>query len=292
MDFNSISIFLLGLIYGIIFSNELLPIGILIKVSIVFFLLSLFGFGINNVFDAEVDKLAKKSNIYSDGKISQKKGFWIHILIGVVAFLLSILWLDFSSTLMVVFWLLLFYIYSAPPIRLKQRAPFDLIINSVWLPFVFIFSFTLSESLSLVPLSLFISIFLYSCLCNISTLTRDFKADKSKKINSFAVWFGIKKTKILRTLVITALISSYIFFVCKYFLLSVLTYPVWIVGSVYIALFAILSKVRAVKKSSTKRLNNNNFNKICMIISIVLILVLIFIYHDASLIYFLNNTII
>lgn len=191
----------------------------------------LFGYGINDIYDFESDRKnpRKKSIInghvvYPKYKNTIKKIAFISLSPLIVSVILT-------KNLLTIFLSLVFiilgYYYSAPPIRIKERPPFDSLSNGLiygLLPFSL--GFSLSGSFTGFSIS-----YLWATLCiaavHAVSSMMDFKVDKKIRVTTFAIKFGQRNTAIFAFIIflLTFLLNQFSLIVQVYLMYcSIITF--------------------------------------------------------------------
>lgn len=111
---------------------------------ILFSFIVAFGLALNNIFDAKFDPKIFPDNPLSQNEISRTHAVSMTVVLLFLS-VLSILYVSKNIVMLTIFLvsLAIFIFYSCPPFRLKERAPFDMILHSAagpislsvgWLP--------------------------------------------------------------------------------------------------------------------------------------------------------------
>lgn len=156
---------------------------------------ALLTYGINDAYDVRADsKNPRKKNIVEGFSINQSDAEQIKKLapLAIVALVLSsILTTDIVNIVLMILFSLSMYFYSSPPFRLKEKPPFDSLINGF---FYFFAPFALGYSFG-APLSEIeprFALLLTTCAIGLHTLAAitDYEPDKKVNNNTIAVWLG------------------------------------------------------------------------------------------------------
>ncbi|MFH0949191.1 MAG: UbiA family prenyltransferase [Candidatus Aenigmatarchaeota archaeon] len=155
--------------------------------------LAMIGLNImNNVIDIELDRINKPSRPLVKGFVSLKEAKIFFISSFILSILISF-FIDFFASLFILLFIFLAYIYSAPPIQLKKYILSSNFIGSIEygaIPFLITWR-TVGGDLSLTFLLFFVlMIFVMAPIKDIE----DIKGDKIKKIKTFPIIIGEKKT--------------------------------------------------------------------------------------------------
>lgn len=198
------------------FSSPDLSILFFVELFLYSFPFCLFLYGINDIYDRDTDKENNRKtdgSVFLDGSLLNEdldgflKKYSFVLVIVLITFPL------FRQNLMhlmgVVFLLSFSYLYSAPPFRLKARAPLDSLSNSVIYilgPFLIGFSYT-SVSFQWIFV-LWMSLAMFAI--HASTTIMDYRPDKKAGLKTFAVRFGEVRTVVFSTFlfIILALVPS------------------------------------------------------------------------------------
>ena len=188
-------------------------------------LIAFSGSLLNNIFDKSLDVFSRKPTILIFKYIKEKEmkiNSIILLILGLILFLL----VNYKVFLIGVFIGILSIIYSAPPLRLKTKPPFDSIINSLILgPLPFLLGWIASNrniDLNTLIYTLIFYVFIKAFVL-IYTVT-DVKNDREYGIETTCTKIGIKTSLYLAVILFTvSLIASiYIFGLKSEFTISML----------------------------------------------------------------------
>lgn len=212
---------------GLITSGGQASIPAIIIMIFLSFPICLAGYGINDVYDYESDRInPRKKSV--EGHIVYKKDrkFVKKISLAMLSafFLSTLLMGNLSTTFLAVIFIFLAYYYSALPIRLKERPPLDSLSNGfVYFFLPFALGFSLSKSLYEIPIK-----FLWITMCvtaihSVSTMM-DFRVDKKVGDKTFAIKFGQRNTAAFAFMVflLTLLLSQFSFIFQTYLILCII----------------------------------------------------------------------
>jgi len=200
--------------FGLYFSGESLTLISLLQMVSFTFPLCFYAYGINDIYDLKSDKInPRKSSELHGAKITKADIQFIKrlsLFLIIIIFSISLLTKNIENIILTSLLIITAYIYSVPPIRLKEKPPLDSIINGigyVYLPAAIGFSY--GNSIIDIPVKAY---FLISCVIAIhafSTLA-DYKADSNAKQKTFAIRFGKMQTILFSLLIfmITAIFSG------------------------------------------------------------------------------------
>lgn len=160
-----------------------------------------FAFMINDVEDADDDAMdARKSkrNPVSAGRLSKKEGYIISLAVAVLAMLLyaslSFSALIFGSTLVI-----LGFLYSWKPLRLKGMPLIDIASHAYFLAGgILLTAHTAFAAFSVNSLLAFVAVYLISLAGDLYNEIRDFENDRKAKLRNTASIIGINTSKVLR----------------------------------------------------------------------------------------------
>jgi 4-hydroxybenzoate polyprenyltransferase len=190
-------------VLGVIVSGGLQSQGI--NVVIFFMMISVylgFSFAINDSFDAEVDQLNQsKNNPIATGEVEQSKAIFFSLILALSGVALST-WFGLTVFIFYLILVLLSLTYSAPPLRLKSRYPFDILSHGLYFgSFILLLPIFIFSSLNLELLLLAISIFWLSATIELHNHIRDYECDLKAGLRTTACVLGLENSeKIARIL--------------------------------------------------------------------------------------------
>ena len=151
--------------------SRILPVLLFVAVS------SIFGFVINDIADAGLDKMAGKlRNPVASGELSAVTAWTlVVVLLGVAT--LSIYLLEFLNRLLGIFVILLFVGYSFG-LRMKVRLGLDVVSHASWNATYGVMAYSVYRPLDLVGIGLVGMLFLLSMLAEIVNQIRDHDSDR------------------------------------------------------------------------------------------------------------------
>jgi 4-hydroxybenzoate polyprenyltransferase len=166
--------------------------------SFMFFLISTFfilafTFAVNNYYDIDTDKQNPRRaslNALASGAISKQTGKIILLLFILIPVLLS-LFITWMVFLFCVLLLLLMWMYSAPPLRLKSRPGLDILWHFTAFFGLILWGAYLAGSISHLSLLVAVSLGFYGCFAQIDNHIHDYPYDKASRSHTFAVWLGL-----------------------------------------------------------------------------------------------------
>ncbi len=186
-------------------------------------------FGINDIYDYDSDKQnpRKRPLILSVRDKELVKKFSLYISAALI--LSSVLTMNPQNVLGMILLLALSYSYSAPPVRLKERAPLDSISNGALFFVVFALGYSYGGDVWTIPFKIYL---VAACVMGIHSFgtVMDYITDKKAGHKTFAVLFG-KRTASAFALVVfvsailfsnieTAVIIYYFIYCSVLFLIS------------------------------------------------------------------------
>lgn len=185
----------LPLVYGLGLNASHAPLGVAAIIQIVLLTLpmNLFGCGLNDIYDYESDRHSSRRRAVwgavvrsEDRPLVQRAAFAMVPLI-VMGACITWNWTNIAATFSL---LLVAWLYSVPPSRLKERPPLDSLANGIG---YFFLPFTMGYSLNADPWSMPLKYYLLAlCVCGVHALATaaDFDADRAAGHRTLAVAFG------------------------------------------------------------------------------------------------------
>jgi 4-hydroxybenzoate polyprenyltransferase len=177
---------------GIVYSKAILSMPAVLEMALLTFPLCFITFGINDVYDYYSDKLNPRKNTYEGFVLKPKYHPFvikIALLMSTLLILSSLLTLNLGNIFSMILLLLTTYFYSAKPIRLKEKPPFDSLSNGLMILFAFFLGYSLGKSLlSIEPKIIMLGL----CVSGVHAYTTimDYTVDKKTKTRTFSVVFG------------------------------------------------------------------------------------------------------
>jgi 4-hydroxybenzoate polyprenyltransferase len=162
-----------------------------------FFILA-FTFAINNYYDIDTDKENPRRahlNAIASGKISKQTGLLLNFIFIVIPLVLS-LFFTVEVFVFCAFLILWMWAYSAPPLRLKGRAGFDILWHFIAFLALILWGSYLAGNISMINILVAISFGLFGVFAQIDNHIHDYPFDKASGSKTFAVWIGINKANI------------------------------------------------------------------------------------------------
>lgn len=198
---------ILWIVFPVVFYIGLLQSGASVSLeSIIIMLalsfpLSLAAYGINDVYDYKTDRKSKRKKGIQGYIVGPKDAPTVKIvsfLSAVVVFISFLLSQNILTILLGLVLIVLGYFYSALPLRLKERSPFDSLSNG-FLYFFIPYSMGYSMSGGLLGFPISSLIWLSLCVSMIHALGSivDYDVDKKAGLRTFAVAYGTRTTAII-----------------------------------------------------------------------------------------------
>ena len=227
--------FILGLTSLDLYDN-IIPLVVFLAST--FFIMA-FTFSINNFFDADSDRQNPRRrdiNAIASGRISKRNGSYLIILSAIIPLIVSFLF-NFQAFLFCGFLLILGWIYSAPPLRLKGRIVLDIVWHfTVFFSYV-IWGSLIAGSIGIINWFAALSIGAFSLIGQVENHIDDYEYDKDSGTKTFAVWIGIKRAKriliILSFIHLITLVPLIILCTLNYYVTIILTIILAILGFIF-----------------------------------------------------------
>jgi 4-hydroxybenzoate polyprenyltransferase len=189
-----------------------------------------FGYGINDIYDYKSDRRNPRKKGVEGYLVKPKNRKFVKklALILILPFIMLILLtLNLTSIFFAFFELFLGYFYSAPPIRLKERPPFDSISNGlIYFLLPYVLGFSIFKSILFLPIKVVWIGMSVAAIHAIGTMM-DYDVEKKLGIKTFAVAFGLRKTALFAFLIflIAFLFNRFgVVFQCYYIFLIFLSF--------------------------------------------------------------------
>jgi 4-hydroxybenzoate polyprenyltransferase len=163
-------------------------------------------YGINDIYDYESDRINPRKTLI-EGVMLEKKDHGTvkkaSFLFALVAMVSSLMTFNPFNMLSMVLLLFFSYYYSAPPIRLKNRPPFDSFSNGMLFLFVAMLGFSYGGTVFTIPLKVY---FVAACVMGAHSLTTvmDYSVDRKVGEKTMAVAFGKRAAALLSLTVFSA----------------------------------------------------------------------------------------
>lgn len=154
-----------------------------------------FGFTVNAIGDVRIDRFhdghSKDMNLAQQplvtDEISQKQA-WILVLVFLLDSLITAVWIGPLFFISIAVLNVLGFIYSIPPVRLKVRPGLDIVCNALIGVMCFVAGVALGGSI--MPLIVYMGVFLMAATFYIPTVVTDFDFDKRAGEYTSVVAFG------------------------------------------------------------------------------------------------------
>lgn len=210
-------------------------IGHLIQILVLFvyftFPANILIYGINDIYDTHTDLLNEKKKLYENTLETNDKRALLYVIFAtnIPFWIYAIIFLPLISNIFLIFFILLSWQYSAPPIRAKAKPFFDSFFSG--LLYIFPAGVSYATVYNRVPLFLpMLAGFLWSFAMHIYSAIPDINADQAADIQTSATILGKKNVLLICMLLysVSAIIAfMYIgFFVLPAWLLYV--YLLWL----------------------------------------------------------------
>ena len=185
----------LPLVYalGVYASHAPIDAAVVIQMLLLTFPMNLVGCGLNDIYDYESDRRSSRRRaiwgavVRGEDRPLVFRGAMLMAPLIVAGACLTRNWDNIGATvaLLIVAWL-----YSVPPLRLKERPPLDSLANGFG---YFLLPFTMGYSLNANPREMPLKYYLLTlCVCGIHALATaaDYEADRAAGHRTLAVKFG------------------------------------------------------------------------------------------------------
>jgi 4-hydroxybenzoate polyprenyltransferase len=185
----------LPLVYGLGLNASHAPLSALAIIQIVLltFPMNLVGCGLNDIYDYESDRRSSRRRAVWGAVVRDEDR---PLVFRVSLFMLPVIvlgacftrnWDNIAATVSL---LLVAWLYSVPPLRLKERPPLDSLANGLG---YFLLPFTMGYSLNANPREMSLKYYLLAlCVCGVHSLATaaDYDADRAAGHRTLAVKFG------------------------------------------------------------------------------------------------------
>ncbi|MFP4403894.1 MAG: UbiA family prenyltransferase [Candidatus Woesearchaeota archaeon] len=207
-------LFVLGIIIALD-GNYNLTIIDFIKIFIIFIIIILawfFSVFTNNISDFKIDLISNKNRPLIKGIITKKDYIILSIFSFIFVILFSIL-IDYYILFLALVFISVYFLYSMPPLRLKQIPLFSkvMIAFNTLICFLMGYYFITENFNAPFEYIVFIMVF-FSLIINFIDI-KDYKGDKSQNILTLPTLLGLKKSKfIIGIFFLSTHILAYFFF--------------------------------------------------------------------------------
>jgi 4-hydroxybenzoate polyprenyltransferase len=165
----------------------------IVQMILLTFPMNLVGCGLNDLYDYESDRRSPRRRAVWGAVVREEdrslvtRAVWSMIPLILLGACLTRNWINITATVLLV---AVAWMYSAPPLRLKERPPLDSLANGLGyflLPFVM--GYSLAADPRAMPLRYYLLAF---CVCGIHSLATaaDYEADLAAGHRTLAVAFG------------------------------------------------------------------------------------------------------
>lgn len=186
-----------------------------------FFCANVFGFVVNDFYDARSDghEFGKKTrNLFCSPSTKRLATGVLYASLGLSFIFSSVV--SLSILLVVTFFNVLAFVYSAPPVQLRNRPYWDWIFVFLWKGLI-IFTGQFYFSGLIIPQDPFVigiitMILLLSLLSQINNQIRDFNVDKITNTNNSSQYIGLRSTSSLHRFLLS-IFYSFSFVLCAFF---------------------------------------------------------------------------
>jgi 4-hydroxybenzoate polyprenyltransferase len=189
----------LPLIYGLGMHSSHAPISAaaVVQMLLLTFPMNLVGCGLNDIYDYESDRRSSRRRAVWGALVGEGHRqlvlYAVLVMIPVIVLgaFLTRNWINVVATASLI---LIAWLYSAPPVRLKERPPFDSISNGLgYFLIPFVMGYSLAADPRYMPLRYYL---LALCVCGVHALATaaDYDADRAAGHKTMAVVFGRRKS--------------------------------------------------------------------------------------------------
>lgn len=173
----------------------------LVPMLAVFFSVNSFGYGINDYFDAPYDRLKPRThNVISWGLLGKGTAAAFCAAMAVLGLGISAVSLPLRSFAAIAVLYLAFFVYSAPPFRLKEKAVLGPLAHSTFGTLVLVAAFLISSPLTVVIALVAVVSSMLSVIVDITQEVRDLRVDRRAGFRTTAMVLGYARSLCLVTL--------------------------------------------------------------------------------------------
>jgi 4-hydroxybenzoate polyprenyltransferase len=185
----------LPLVYGLGMHAARAPLTVaaMVPMALLTFPMNLIGCGLNDIYDYESDRRCpRRRAIWGAVVHAEDQAFiwWAALAMMPLVVLGACLTRNWDNIVATVGLLLIAWLYSVPPVRLKERPPLDSLANGLG---YFLLPFVMGYSLGADPRTMPLRYYLLAlCVCGVHALATaaDYEADRSAGHRTLAVAFG------------------------------------------------------------------------------------------------------
>jgi 4-hydroxybenzoate polyprenyltransferase len=185
----------LPLVYGLGLnaSHGPLRVAAIIQIVLLTFPMNLVGCGLNDIYDYESDRRSPRRRavwgaiVQSEDRPLVFRAVSAMVPLIVLGACITRNWNNIAATVLLV---LVAWLYSVPPLRLKERPPLDSLANGLG---YFLLPFAMGYSLNADPWTMPLKYYLLAlCVCGVHALAAaaDYEADRAAGHRTLAVKFG------------------------------------------------------------------------------------------------------
>jgi len=192
---------------GLYYSNSDFSLISVIQMILLSFPLSIILYGINDIYDYDSDSLNPRKNSLDLNEKEQEFIKRVSILISILLLASSIATVNLSNLLSMLMPISISYFYFSPPVRLKEKPPFDSISNGLLFFLAFSLGYSFGAEIWAIPLKIY---FVAICVMGIHSFgaVMDYTADKVAGQRTIATFFGKRTASIFSC---AAFLSAYLF---------------------------------------------------------------------------------
>lgn len=201
---------------------------------------------INDIFDIEIDKINKPNRVLPKGILSKKFAFIFYIFFNFVAIFISI-FLNQISLLIVLVTIILLFFYSY---KLKKIPLIGNFVIAILTALAFIFGGTVVNNISNVIIPALFA-FLINLIREIVKDMEDVLGDEKENVLTFPLRYGLKKTKIIISILTILLIfSTLIIFIFNIYKIEFFIFVMLIVNPLMIYILKSIYNDNSIKNLS------------------------------------------
>jgi 4-hydroxybenzoate polyprenyltransferase len=222
---------------GLSYSGGKLTFLPLLQILLLSFPVCILLYGINDAYDYESDSLNPRKGIIEGIKLKPKHHSFVKrtsFIMAILLILSSLFSLNIINVLGMSLLVFFGYIYSAPPLRLKERPPLDSFSNGIIYFFApFLIGFSFNGTIFDIPMKIYA---ITACVMGIHAFCTivDYSADKKVGDKTFATIFGKRLPSLFALIVFiiallfaeieTKIINYYLLF-CSILFFIIFLYP-------------------------------------------------------------------
>jgi|TARA_Y100000310_G_scaffold329278_1_gene398810 4-hydroxybenzoate polyprenyltransferase len=192
---------------GVFVSGARMTQLVILQLVLLTFPISLLGYGINDIYDYETDKLNKRKGGIEGVKLEKGNNWLVKktaLIMAGLLFLSALLTWNITNIAGMSLLLFFSYFYSAPPLRFKEKPPLDSFSNGIIYLFApFLLGFSFAGSIIAVPLKVYLMALGVMGFHAFTTIA-DYTADKEAGQKTFAIVFGKRTAALVAFLILIA----------------------------------------------------------------------------------------